>query len=274
MSSNNNIENNVCISHNTCTMHALWSGSVSFGLITIPVTLYSASKARALDFHLLRKKDLAPISFKRVASTTGEEVPFDEIVKGFEFAENKFVILEPEDFKRASPEVSERIDIDSFVDADSVDAKYFEKPYFLEPDKGADKAYVLLREALAQEKKIAVARMVFREREDLVVVKPDGDLLMLIQLRYDDEIRNADELKIPKGAAVSKKEVEMAIDLIDKMKGKFTPHSLHDSYAEKLMKIIKAKAKGEKLQALPEQPKATEPQDLVAQLKASLEKHN
>jgi DNA end-binding protein Ku len=255
-------------------MHALWTGSLSFGLITIPVTLYSASKARALDFHLLRKKDLAPISFKRVASTTGEEVPYDEIVKGYEYEDDKYVILDPEDFKRASPENSERIDIESFVDTDSVDAKYFEKPYFLEPEKGADKAYVLLREALDQEKKMAVARMVFREREDLVVVKPDGNLLMLIQLRYEDEIRDAEELKIPKGATVTKKEVEMAIDLIEKMKGKFTPRSLHDSYTEKLMKIIKAKAKGEKLQALPEQPKATEPTDLVAQLRASLEKHN
>jgi DNA end-binding protein Ku len=254
-------------------MHSLWTGSLSFGLITIPVTLYSASKARALDFHLLRKKDLAPISFKRVASTTGEEVPYEEIVKGYEYEEDKFVILEPEDFKRASPEDSERIDIEAFVDASDIDAKYFEKPYFLEPDKGADKAYVLLREALAQEKKMAVARMVFREREDLVAVKPDGDLLILIQLRFEDEIRDASELKIPKSAEVSKKEVEMAIDLIDKMKGTFSPKSLHDSYTEKLMKVIKAKAKGEKLQKLPEPPKPTEPADLVAQLRASLENH-
>lgn len=254
-------------------MHSLWTGSLSFGLITIPVTLYSASKARALDFHLLRKKDLSPISFKRVAATTGEEVPYEEIVKGFEYDEGKYVILEPEDFKRASPENSERIDIEAFVDESDIDAKYYEKPYYLEPDKGADKAYVLLREALEQEKKVAVARIVFRDREDLVVVKPEGDLLVLIQLRFEDEIRDPKELKIPKTATVSHKEVEMAIELIEKMKGKFKPESFRDTYTEKLLKTIKDKAHGKKFEPLPKQPKPTEPEDLVAQLRASLESH-
>lgn len=254
-------------------MHSLWTGSLSFGLITIPVTLYSASKARALDFHMLREKDLAPISFKRVAATTGEEVPYEEIVKGFEYDEGKFVILEPDDFKRASPEKSERIDIEAFVDESDIDAIYYEKPYYLEPDKGADKAYVLLREALKQEKKVAVATIVFRDREDLVVVKPEDNLLVLIQLRFEDEVRNPKELKIPKSAEVSRKEVEMAIELIEKMKGKFKPESYHDTYTEKLLKIIKDKAHGKKLQPLPKQAKQTEPEDLVAQLKASLESH-
>ncbi len=254
-------------------MHLLWTGSISFGLITIPVTMYSASKARTLEFNLLRKSDMSPISFKRVSSTTGEEVPYDEIVKGFEYKEGAYVVLDKEDFKRASPEKSERIDIEEFINWDEIDAKYYEKPYYLEPGKGADKAYVLLREALTQEKKMAVARMVFREREDLVVVKPDGDLLLVIQIRYEDELRTPIELKIPKSADVSKKEVTMAIELIDQMKGRFRPSSFHDTYTEKLMKIILDKAHGKKLQPLPKQSQPTEPTDLVAQLRASLEHH-
>src|SRR5476649_2868406 len=145
-------------------MLPLWTGSLSFGLISIPVTMYSASKERSLDFAMLRKGDLCPISFKRVCKTSGEEVPYEDIVKGFEYRENKYVVLDEDDFKRASPEKSERIDIEAFVAEDEIDSKYYDKPYYLEPGKGADKAYVLLREALAQEKKVAVATMVFRQR--------------------------------------------------------------------------------------------------------------
>ena len=132
-------------------MRSLWEGSISFGLITIPVTLYSAAKERALDFSMLRKSDLSPIAFKRVSKKTGEEVPYEDIVKGFEYKEDKFVVLDEDDFKRASPEKSERIDIEVFVDQEEIASKYYDKPYYLEPGKGADKAYVLLREALAQE---------------------------------------------------------------------------------------------------------------------------
>ncbi len=255
-------------------MRSLWTGSISFGLISIPVTMYSASKERALDFAMLRKSDLSPIAFKRVSKTTGEEVPFEDIVKGFEYKTDKYVVLDADDFKRASPEKSERIDIEEFVDEDTIDTKYYEKPYYLEPGKGADKAYVLLREALAQEKRVAVARMVFRQREDLVVLKPDNHFLLVNQLRYEDEIRDPKELKIPKSADVSRKEVMMAVELIEKMKGTFDPKSFHDTYIEKLEAIIKAKARGEKLKPLPtEKAKPAEPTDLVAQLRASLEHH-
>lgn len=255
-------------------MRPLWTGSLSFGLITIPVTLFSASKERALDFTMLNKKDLSPISFKRVSKTTGDEVAYEDIVKGFEYKEGKYVVLDEDDFKRASPEKSERIDIEVFVEEQDIPTKYYDKPYYLEPGKGADKAYVLLREALAQEKRVAVARMVFRQREDLVVVKPDGDALLLNQLRYPDELRDHSDLKEPKHADVSRKEIAMAIELIEKMSGKFDPKDFHDTYIEKLEKIITDKAHGKKLQSLPhEAHKETTPStDLIAQLQASLEK--
>ncbi len=211
-------------------MRSLWEGSLSFGLITIPVTLYSASKERALDFTMLHKQDLSPISFKRVCRKTGDEVSYEDIVKGYEYKEDTYVILEEEDFKRASPEKSERIDIEAFVSEQEIDTKYYDKPYYLEPGKGADKAYVLLREALAQEKKVAVARMVFRQREDLVVVKPEDTILLINQLRYPDELRDHSEIKVPHHAEITRKEIAMAIELIEKMTGKFDPKSYKDTY--------------------------------------------
>jgi DNA end-binding protein Ku len=256
-------------------MRPLWTGSLSFGLITIPVVMYSAAKERALDFNMLRKQDLCPISFKRICSTTGEEVPYEDIVKGYEYKENAYVVLDDEDFKRASPEKSERIDIEAFVSETEINSKYYDKPYYLEPGKGADKAYILLREALAQEKKVAVARMVFRQREDLVIVKPDDNILLLNQLRYPDELRDHSEIKIPHKADLSHKEIGMAIELIEKMTDKFNPKSFHDTYTEKLQTIIKDKAHGKKSKPLPKlHQQHTEPTDLVGQLRASLEHHN
>lgn len=255
-------------------MRSLWTGSLSFGLISIPVMMYSASKERALDFSMLHKEDFSPISFKRVCTKTGEEVPFEDIVKGFEYKKDKYVVLEPEDFKRASPEKSERIDIEAFVAEQEIETKYYEKPYYLEPGKGADKAYGLLREALAQEKKVAVARMVFRQREDLVVVKPDDSILLLNQLRYPDELRDHGELTVPHRVDVSQKEIGMAIELIEKMTGKFEPKEFNDTYTEKLEAIIKAKARGEKLKPIPKEGhEPTETTDLVEQLRASLQHH-
>lgn len=253
-------------------MHSLWTGALSFGLITIPVTLYSASKERALDFTMLHRDDLGPISYKKVCKKNGEEVSADQIVKGFEYKEGAYVILDDEDFKRASEERSETIDIESFVLAEEIDPKFYEKPYYLEPGKGADKAYVLLREALAQEKRVAVARMVFRAKEDLVIIRSDGDILLLNQLRYNDEIRDTKELKIPDKVDLSRNEIAMGIELIEKMHGKFDPEKYHDTYAEKLEKVIKAKARGEKLKPIAKVAKTVEPTDLVAQLRASIER--
>ena len=253
-------------------MHALWTGSLSFGLITIPVTLYSASKERALDFSMLHKDDLGPISYKKICKKDGHEVAHQDIVKGFEYREGEYVVLDADDFKRASADKSETIDIEEFVLAEEIDPKFYEKPYYLEPGKGADKAYVLLREALAQEKRVAVARMVFRQKEDLVIVRSDGDILLLNQLRYLDEIRDTKELEVPGHVELSRKEIEMGVELIEKMHGKFKPEKYHDSYIENLEKVIRAKAKGEKLKPIPKVSKTAEPTDLVEQLRASLER--
>ena len=253
-------------------MRSLWSGSISFGLINIPVSIYSATKDRALDFDMLRKDDLCPISFARVCRTTGEEVPYSEIVKGYEYREGDYVVLDKEDFKRAAPEKSSTIDIEEFVDEKEIDSIYYEKPYYLEPDKGADKAYVLLREALNQAKKVAVATFVFRNREDLVVLKAHKDVIVLNQLRFQEQIREYDELKIPGKVNVSKKEIEMAIKLVEQLEGTFKPNQFQDTYTDELEKIIKQKARGKKFKPLPkEHKKTTDPTDLVEQLKASLE---
>lgn len=253
-------------------MHSLWTGSLSFGLISIPVTMYSASKSRALDFSMLHKEDLGQISFKRICKKHGEEVPYEEIVKGYEYEEDKFVVLDEKDFEAANAEQRDTIDIESFVLAEDIDAKYYEKPYYLEPGKGADKAYVLLREALAQDKRVAVARMVFRDKENLVVVKPEGDLLILNQLRFTDEIRDAKELRIPEKVNLSRSEISMGVELIEKMHGKFDPKKYHDTYTEKLEKVIEAKARGKKFVPVAKKVKAVETTDLIAQLRASLER--
>lgn len=252
-------------------MRSLWSGAISFGLINIPVTLYSATVERKLDFDMLRKDDLCPISFARVCRTTGEEVPYSDIVKGYEYKEGDYVVLDKEDFKRASAKKTDTIDIEEFVDEKEIESIYYEKPYYLEPGKGADKAYVLLREALVQAKKVAVARFVFRNKEDLVVIKATEDLLILNQLRFEDQIRSHEELKIPSKADVTRKEIEMAVNLVEKLEGKFNPKSFKDTYNDSLEKIIKQKAKGKKFDPLPKAPKATDPNDLVEQLRASLE---
>lgn len=254
-------------------MRSLWSGSISFGLINIPVSLYSATKDRVLDFDMLRKDDLCPISFVRVCRNTGEEVPYSDIVKGYEYKEGDYVVLDKEDFKRAAAKKSNTIDIEEFVDEKEIDSVYFEKPYYLEPGKGADKAYVLLREAIKQAKKVAVATFVFRTKEDLVVLKSQDDILILNQLRFQNQIREYDELKIPKKVSVTRKEIEMAVKLVEQQEGLFNPNQFKDTYTNNLLKVIAAKAKGKKLKPMPKltAASATSPTDLIEQLKASLE---
>lgn len=253
-------------------MHYIWSGSISFGLITIPVHMYSAAKERALDFDMLRKKDLCPIAFQRVCKADGQEVPYEDIVKGYKVEGDRYIVLEESDFQQAAQEKSDRIDIEMFVLETQIDTKYYSKPYYLEPEKGAEKAYVLLREVLSQSKKVGVAKIVFRAREDLVILKPDTDLLMLIQLRYTDEIRIPQDLKTPHNISVSRPEIAMAIQLVEKMEGKFDPEKYHDTYVEKLKEVMKNKAKGVKPKVIHSKTKTTQASsNLVAQLKASLE---
>ena len=253
-------------------MRAMWSGSISFGLVNIPVRLYSATGGEAkLDFDWIHQKDMSPIRYARICETEGEEVPFEEIVRGYECQDGQYVILTDEDFKKADVELTRSIDIMHFVQETEIDDIYFERPYYLEPDKGAAKAYALLREALKQSGRVGIAKFVIRNREHIGAIKPSGDVLVLNQLRYQSEIRRPEGLKLPEADVAEAKEVELALALIDKLAEPFKPEQYHDTYTEELRQIIEEKAKGLVPVARGEEPKPTEVIDIMAVLKKSLE---
>src|SRR5690606_17832816 len=235
--------------------------------------LYSASVERKLHFNYLRKKDLCPIKYVKVCKHTGEEVPYSDIVRGYEVQKGDYVVLEEEDLQQASLEKTETIEIVEFVDAHEVDEIYLEKPYYIEPQKQAVKAYVILREALKKSKKVGIAKFVLRTREHLAIIKHEGPLLVLNQMRFQNEIRDPSGLNIPKTAKYQKKELDIAIQLIEQLTSPFKPKEFHDTYTEKLEKVIRAKAKG-KLKRLrkAKAPAKTEVPDLMSKLRESLEK--
>jgi DNA end-binding protein Ku len=252
-------------------MRSFWSGAISFGLIYIPVKLYNASETNELSFHMLRRSDKSRIRYVRVSADTGEEVPNEEIVKGFEFNKGEYVILEEDDFRKANVKKTQTVEIVTFVDASQVDYKLYEKPYYLEPIKGAAKAYALLRDALQRSGKVGVGRFVLRNRETLGVIKPEGEVIVLNQLRYVSEIRPPDELTLPGEGLVSDKELDMAISLIDTLSGEWQPEEFHDTYTEDLERIIQAKVEGREPAAEAEAPIPIEVTDLFAKLSQSLE---
>lgn len=252
-------------------MRAIWSGAISFGLILIPVRLYTAVEEGGLDLDMLRKQDLCPISYARVCRTTGEEVPYEDIVKGYQYKKGDYVVLEDEDFKRASVRKTQTIDIIEFVDQQEIDAKLLAKPFYLEPTKQARKAYALLREALKKTAKVAVGRFVLRNREHLVILKPEEDLIILEQRRFADEIKKPAGLDLPASDEASDREVDIAIKLIDQLTEPFRPEEFHDTYREELKRVIDEKAKGKPPAAVEERPLPTEVPDLMARLRESLE---
>jgi DNA end-binding protein Ku len=222
----------------------MWNGSISFGLVTIPVALYPATKRDELSFRLLRKSDQSPVNYKRVAEADGKEVPWAEIVKGYEYEKGKFVILKDEDFKRVDLEAAaQTIDIMDFVTLEEINPMYFQKPYYLEPQKGGDKAYALLREALRDSGKIGVAKVVIRTREHLAGVKAQGDAIILEIMHFSDELVDADALKFPKNDPARPKEVAMAKKLIEGMTAKWEPAKYQDEYKTQLMTMIEEKVK-------------------------------
>lgn len=251
-------------------MRAIWSGTVSFGLVNIPVKLYSGSESHSLDLDMLRRGDLCPVKYARVCRADGKEIPYDDIVKGYEYEEGDYVILEKEDFEKANVEKTQAIEITDFVMEDEVDKIFFEKPYYLEPDKAGSKPYALLREALKKSKKVGIATFVIRNREHIAVLKPYGKLLLLNQLRYHDEIRETSELKLPDEKNIKEKELKMALSLIDEMTGKFKPEEYEDTYIEDLKKIIEAKAKGKKPKVKGKKKEATKVLDMMDLLKKSI----
>lgn len=250
-------------------MRSLWTGAIGFGLVNIPVKLFSATQQSDLDLDMLDKKDNANIKFKRVNEKTGKEVPWANIVRGYNY-EGNYVILDDEDFKKASPEKTKMIEIAEFVEEKEVDSLYYETPYYLEPQKGGEKAYILLRDALKKTGKTGLSTFVLRTKESLGLIKPIDKMLVLQKIRYEEEVRATDEIKVP-DTVPKPAEIKMAITLIDQLSGKFDISKYKDTYSSELMKLIEAKAKGKKLPQPTMKVVHSTSKDLMEQLKASLE---
>ena len=253
---------------------AIWKGSISFGLVSIPIALYPATKQEELKFRLLRKSDLSPVNYKRVAERDGKEVPWDQIVKGYEYEKGKYVVLKDEDFQHIDLEATQTVDIQDFVELEEIDPIFFYKPYYLEPQKGGDKAYVLLRDALKDTNKVGIAKVVIKTREYLAGVKPEDGALVLELMHFADELADTSKLRIPKKSEVGKREMDMAKALIGSMSSKWNPEKYHDDYREALMEVIeeKVEAGGKEIEEKPKKaPKPTKVIDLVSVLQKSLE---
>lgn len=252
-------------------MRPIWSGAISFGLVNIPIRVYSASEEHALSFDMLHKTDLSPIRYARICKADGKEIPYQDIVKGYEYEKGEYVVVDAEDFKRANPRKTQTIEILDFVNEDEIDSVYYEKPYYLEPDKGAGKSYTLLLEAFKKSKKVGVVKFIFKDREHLGVLKPYKNVIALNQLRFDHELRNPEQLEFSP-ADVSKKELDMALKLISQLTDKFKPAAYKDTYIDELKSVIEDKVKGIKPRKKAVKPAAsTKVHDIMSLLKASLD---
>jgi len=248
-----------------------WRGMISFGLVNVPVNLYTAVKPEIHEMNYLRKDDLCPIAYKKVCRLTGEEVPFKDIVRGYEYRDGDYVVLKDEDFEKADVKRTSAIEVEVFVDENDVDPKYIEKPYYLEPQKKAGTAYALFREAMAASRKVGIGIFVLRDREHLVMLKPQGKVILLVMLRFAASLRDPSGLDLPAKADVPKNQMELALDLIKKFGGEFKPEAFKDTYAARLRSIIAAKAKGKTVHVPEEEaPRATEVADIMTKLKESL----
>lgn len=253
-------------------MHTIWTGSLSFGLINIPVRVYSASYSQRVELHMLHKKDLSPIRYAIMCKLEDKEITYKDVVKGYEYEKGEYVPVTAEDFESFSSKKSDIIDVQLFTDQNQIDSIYYEKPYYLEPDKGGAKAYVLLREALSKSGKVALVKFVLKNREHLAVLAVHNDTLILNQIRYEEEIRDAKDLKIPKNVKATTNEMKMALQLIEQLTEEFEPKKYKDTYADDLMEVIHSKTKGKKKVAGKQKKKteSTRTVDLMKQLKASL----
>jgi DNA end-binding protein Ku len=254
-------------------MRAIWKGSISFSLINIPIALYPATRREELKFRLLRGGDLSPVNYKRVAEADGKEVPWEQIVKGYEYEKGKFVVLKDEDFERADVAATQNVEILDFVKLDEIDPIFFDKPYYLEPEKSGEKAYGLLREALKESGKVGIAKVVIKTRQHLAAVEPEKNLLVLELMHFAEEIIDTKELKIPAAPNIAAKELDMAKDLISKMSGKWDPSQYQDEYRQTLMEVIdeKVASGGKEVAARGTAKKATNVVDLVSVLQESLQ---
>jgi DNA end-binding protein Ku len=253
-------------------MATIWKGSLTFGLVNIPVELRSAVKSDHISFRLLHEEDLSPVKYERVCQRTGEPVPWDEIVKGYEYTKGKYVVLTDEDFKAAALESSKTIDILNFVQESEIDPRYFETPYYLVPAKGGEKAYALLREAVRNAGAVGIGKIIIRQSQHLAGVKVVGDALVLEIMRFANELVDSDEFTFPKADVVRPQELKMAEQLVANLAEPFDPARYTDDYRANLMRIIKAKMKGKKvvLEESDEAPEDTKVIDLMARLQESL----
>ena len=253
-------------------MRAIWSGSISFGLINIPVKLHSAVQTESLDLDMLNKEDLAPIRFARIDSQTGEEVDYKNIVKGYQYAKGKYVVITDEDFEAAAPEKSKNIDIVQFVKSEAIDPVYFEKPYYIVPAKGAEKSYHLLLQALEKADTAGLAEFMLRNREHVCAIRAYNGMLLLNQMRYQEELKAAPEVALPKKDKVTDKELELALKLVEQLTDDFDPAAFKDDYMAAIKKVIKAKAAGKNIRiAEPKEEKTATVKDLMQMLKKSLD---
>ncbi|MEO7310062.1 MAG: Ku protein [Chitinophagaceae bacterium] len=250
-------------------MRPLWTGTIGFGLVNIPVKLYSATQGSELDFDMLDKKDHANIKYMRVNEKSGKEVPWANIVKGY-MLNSKYVVLDENDFAAASAVKTKVIEITDFVKQEEIDSIYYETPYYLGPEKSGVRAYALLQKALLKTGKVGIATFVMRNKEHLAILKATENVLILNQLRFSEEIRDTSELGIPSSSTVKPTELKMAVSLIDQLSTGFDIGAYKDTYTSQLLKLIKSKAKGGKTAAPQMKVVHSKAKDLMEQLKASL----
>ena len=255
---------------------AIWSGSISFGLLNVPVRLYSAVSKQTVRFRELREGDGSRVKHKRVAESDGKEVPYEKIVKGYEYAPDQYVVLSRDELAELEPQRSRAIEIQDFVDLDDIDPIYFEQPYYLGPDKGAERAYALLVQAMADARKVAIARFVLRNKEHLAAIRPMEDVLTLTTMRFHDEVSSPQDLdgevfEETKPKKPERRELEMAKQLIESLTSEFEPDKYRDEYREELLDLLERKAEGKEVVSAPtEEPKPTKAPDLMAALEESL----
>ncbi len=252
---------------------SIWSGAISFGLVNVPVKLYSAVSRKTVRFHQLSRETGNRIAQRRVDPQTGDEVAYDDIVKGYELTKDRYVVITPEELDALDPEKTRTIDIEDFVDLEDIDPIYYDHPYYLVPDAGAGKAYGLLLNAMRESGKVAIAKVVLRSKEQLVAIRPQEDLLMMETMIFADEVvphDSIDELPAAKDLKASSRELQMAQQLIDSLSTEWEPGKYHDEYREKVLELIERKAAGEEIAVPAEAPQPARVPDLMAALEASL----
>ena len=250
---------------------SIWTGAISFGLVNVPVKLYSAVSKKSVRFHQLHESDGVRIQQKRVCPADGEEVPYEDIVKGYEISPDRYVVITPDELEAVEPRKTKTIDIEDFVDLDEIDPLYYDHPYYLLPGQGAQKPYKLLVTAMKEANKVAIARVVIRSKEQLVAIRPVGEIMAMASMNFADEVVSPDAFDEAPGEDVetSKREVEMAQQLIDSLTTEFQPEKYHDTYRERVLEMIEAKAEGQEIAVQPSDEPEPVP-DLMAALEASL----